>query len=69
MRPMTNSNVLIPAAQSGAADQPGDDSSADAQPSHGFEHSAERDAESHQAIGEHSREIERKIGERMPDRK
>lgn len=38
-------------------------------PPHGFERSAERDAKSRQVIGEHSREVERKIGEQMPDRK
>ena len=43
--------------------------SADSKPAHGFERSAERDANSHQVIGEHSRETERKIGEQMPDRK
>jgi len=35
----------------------------------GLERSAERDAKSHQAIGEQSRETERKIGRQMPDRK
>jgi hypothetical protein len=43
--------------------------SAETKPTQGFERTAERDAKSHQVIGEHSREVERKIGEQMPDRK
>ncbi len=43
--------------------------SVDTVPAQGFERSAERDAKSHQVIGEHSPEVERKIGEKMPDRK
>jgi hypothetical protein len=35
----------------------------------GYEKSAERDAKSDQAPGKHSREVELKIAENMPDRK
>ena len=41
----------------------------EAVPAQGFERAAERDAKSHQEIGEHSPEVERKIGGKMPDRK
>lgn len=41
----------------------------DTESAKGFERSAERDAKSHQVVGEHSREVERRIGEQMPDRK
>ncbi len=40
----------------------------EAAPAQGFERTAERDAKSHQVIGEHSPEVERKIGGKMPDR-